>query len=372
MNRARTVLLPPALAIVFAALLCAIALLISGDSPLTALRVMITQVGEGTTAVDIVNSGAIYYIAALAVAIGFQMKLFNIGIEGQFRLAACVAAIVGGALPLPPLLHAIVIMIVAVLVGAGWAAIAALLKAYRGVSEVISTIMLNFLATGLIAYLIRPDSFGVLQGNNISTDPIEPTGHVPGISFGAAGTVFGMVFVAAALGIGYSFLLNRTRFGFELKASGESPTAATAGGVDARRMIIVALVLSGAVAGLIGLPELLGRDHAYTLTSPQGYGFTGIAVALLGRNHPLGIAFGALLWAFLDKSALALDNVGVPREIVLIMQGAVVLSVVVAYEIVRRYEVAAEQRRVAAQLRELAAPTPATTTSGPGSAGGAA
>jgi simple sugar transport system permease protein len=164
-----------------------------------------------------------------------------------------------------------------------------------------------------------------------------------------------MVAVAALLGLGYWFLLNRTRFGFELKASGESPTAATAGGVDARRMVIIALVLSGAVAGLVGLPELLGRDFAYTLTSPQGYGFTGIAVALLGRNHPLGIALGALLWAFLDKSALALDNVGVPREIVLIMQGSVVLSVVIAYEIVRRYELAAEQRRVAAQLRSATA-----------------
>jgi simple sugar transport system permease protein len=358
MTRVRTVLLPPALAVVFAALLCAVALLVSGDSPLTALRVMITQVGEGTTAIDILNSGAIYYIAGLAVAIGFQMKLFNIGIEGQYRLAACVAAIVGGSLVLPPVLHTIVILLVAMVVGAAWAGIAALLKAYRGVSEVISTIMLNFLATGLIAFLIRPDSFGVLQGNNISTDPIEPSGRFPGIPFGSSGTLFGMVFVAALLGLGYAFLLNRTRFGFELKASGESDTAATAGGVNARRMTIVALLMSGAVAGLVGLPELIGRDFAYTLTSPQGYGFTGIAVALLGRNHPFGIALGALLWAFLDKSALALDNVGVPREIVLIMQGSVVLSVVVAYEIVRRYELAAEQRRVAAQLR-AAAPAPA-------------
>jgi ABC-type uncharacterized transport system permease subunit len=355
-TRVRTVLLPPALAIVFAALLCAVALLISGDSPLAALRVMISQVGEGTTAVDIVNTGAIYYIAGLAVAIGFQMKLFNIGIEGQFRLAACVAAIVGGALVLPPVVHTMVIILVGALVGAAWAGIAALLKAYRGVSEVISTIMLNFIATGVIAYLISADAFGVLRGNNISTDPIEPTGRFPGISFGAAGTIFGMVFVAAALGVAYWFMLNRTRFGFELKASGESPTAATAGGVDARRMVIIALVLSGALAGLIGLPELLGRDFAYTLTSPQGYGFTGIAVALLGRNHPVGIALAALLWAFLDKSALALDNIGVPREIVLIMQGSVVLSVVIAYEIVRRYELAAEQRRVAAQLRVPAAP----------------
>jgi general nucleoside transport system permease protein len=351
MTRLRTVLLPPVLAIVFAALLCAVALLINGDSPLTALRVMITQVGAGTTAVDIVNSGAIYYIAGIAVAIGFQMKLFNIGIEGQFRLAACVAAIVGGALTLPPVLHTLVIILVGALVGGLWASVPALLKAYRGVHEVISSIMMNFVATGMIAYLISTDAFGVLQGNNISTDPIAPSGRFPGISFGDSGTIFGMVFVAAALGLAYGFMLNRTRFGFELKASGESPTAAAAGGVDARRMVIIALVLSGAVAGLVGLPELLGRDYAYTLTSPQGYGFTGIAVALLGRNHPVGIALGALLWAFLDKSALALDNVGVPREIVLIMQGSVVLSVIIAYEIVRRYELTAEQRRVAAQLR---------------------
>ena len=356
MTRARTVLLPPALAIVFAALLCAVALLISGDSPIAALRAMVGQVGEGTTAVDILNSGAIYYIAGLAVAIGFQMKLFNIGVEGQYRLAACVAAIVGGSLALPPVVHTLVIIVVGALVGAVWAGIPALLKAFRGVSEVISTIMLNFVATGLIAFLISTDAFGVLQGNNISTDPIEPSGHFPGIPLGDSGTIFGMVFVAAALGLAYGFMLNRTRFGFELRASGESPTAATAGGVDARRMVIIALVLSGAMAGLVGLPELLGRDHAYTLTSPQGYGFTGIAVALLGRNHPVGIAFGALLWAFLDKSALALDNVGVPREIVLIMQGSVVLSVIVAYEIVRRYQLAAEQRRVAAQLRAATAP----------------
>jgi ABC-type uncharacterized transport system permease subunit len=362
-SRVRTVLLPPALAIVFAALLCAVALLINGSSPLTALRVMVTQVGQGTTAVDIVNSAAIYYLAALAVAIGFQMKLFNIGVEGQFRLAACVAAIFGGAVALPPVLHTAAIIVVGALVGAVWAGIPALLKAYRGVSEVISTIMLNFVATGLIAYLISTQAFGVLRGNNITTQPIPPSGHVPGISFGASGTIFGMVFVSVALGVGYWFMLNRTRFGFELRASGESATAATAGGVDARRMVIAALVLSGAVAGLAGLPELLGRDFAYTLTSPQGYGFTGIAIALLGRNNPVGIGLGALLWAFLDKSALALDNIGVPREIVLIMQGSIVLSVVVAYEIVRRYELAAEQRRVAAQLRAGAAERPAEVAS---------
>ncbi len=349
----------------FAALLCAVALLISGDSPFTALRVMITQVGEGTTAVDIVNSAAIYYIAALAVAIGFQMKLFNIGIEGQFRLAACVAAIVGGALTLPPVLHTIVIILVAVLVGAGWAGIAAraqgLPRGQRGHLDDHAEL------PGHRADRV-PDPARLVRGaagqQHLHRPRSSRPARSPASRSAPPATVFGLVFVAAALGVGYWFLLNRTRFGFELKASGESPTAATAGGVDARRMVIVALVLSGAVAGLVGLPELIGRDYAYTLTSPQGYGFTGIAVALLGRNHPVGIALGALLWAFLDKSALALDNVGVPREIVLIMQGAVVLSVVVAYEIVRRYEVAAEQRRVAAQLRGEAAPTPAGSPTG--------
>jgi ABC-type uncharacterized transport system permease subunit len=344
-------LLAPVAALLFAALLCGLALLASGDSPVKALLAMVTQVGQGSTAVDILNSAAIYYLSGLAVALGFQMKLFNIGVEGQFRLAACVAAIVGGAWALPPVLHPLVIILVAALVGAGWAGIAALLKAYRGVNEVISTIMLNAISTGLVAYLIRPDTFGVLRGNNISTAPISPSGRLPGIALGSpagsAGTVFAMVFVAVALGVGYWFLLGRTRFGFELKASGESPTAALAGGVNARRMTITALLLSGAVAGLVGLPELLGRDFAYTLDSPQGYGFTGIAIALIGRNNPVGIAFGALLWAFLDKAALALDNIGVPREIAVIMQGVTVIAVVIGYEVVHRYELAAQQRRVA-------------------------
>jgi len=115
-------------------------------------------------------------------------------------------------------------------------------------------------------------------------------------------------------------------------------------------MIVIAMLLSGAIAGLTALPELLGRDHTYTLISPQGYGFTGIAVALLGRNNPGGIAFGALLWAFLDQAAVSLDVIQVPREIVTIMQGAIVLSVVVSYEVIRRLELAAEQRRVGSQL----------------------
>ncbi|GAB3910049.1 ABC transporter permease [Kibdelosporangium lantanae] len=342
-------LLPPVLAIVFSVLLCTVALLISGDNPLTAFGAMVGQLGKGTTLVDTINSGAVYYIAGLAVAIGFQMNLFNIGVEGQYRFAGVVAAIFGGEVALPPGLHTIAIIIVAVLAGALYALVPALLKVFRGVSEVISTIMLNAIAIGLIAYLAGTDAFGVQVGNNISTRPIESSGWVPGIPIGS-GSLFGFVFIAALIGVGYWVMLNRTRFGFELKASGESPTAATAGGVDARKMVMTAMLLSGGIAGMTALPELLGRDHEYLQTSPAGYGFVGIAVALLGRNNPGGIALGALLWAYLDKSAVSLDNVGVPQEMTIIMQGAIVLSVVVAYEIVRRFELAAEQRRVGRQL----------------------
>ncbi|MDX3195503.1 ABC transporter permease [Streptomyces sp. MN03-5084-2B] len=345
----RTKLLPPLLAIVFAVLLSAIALIISGADPLQAYGTMIGQMFKGSTAVDTVNLATVYYLSGLAVAIGFQMNLFNIGVEGQYRFAAVVAAIAGGAMKLPPVIHVLAILVVAVVAGMAYAAVPAILKVTRGVSEVISTIMLNAIVAGIIAFLINADQFGVQRGNNIGTRVIEPSGRIPGIPLGS-GTLFGFVFIAAIVGGAYWFMLNRTRFGFELKASGESTTAAAAGGVNAKKMTLIAMLLSGGVAGLVAMPELLGRDYSYGITATQMYGFTGIAVALLGRNHPGGIALGALLWAFLDTSAVSLEQINVSKEIATIMQGIIVLSVVVAYEIVRRAELRSQQHRVGRAL----------------------
>ncbi|RZQ62806.1 ABC transporter permease [Amycolatopsis suaedae] len=350
MSTWRAKLLPPLLAIAFAVLISSVALLISGADPLNAFGTMLSQLFAGTTAVDTVNLASTYYLAGLAVAIGFQMNLFNIGVEGQYRFAGVIAAIVGGAFVLPPVIHAVFIIVVGALAGALYAAIPAILKVTRGVSEVISTIMLNSIVIGIVAYLIDDEQFGEQIGNNVATKEIQPSGLIPGIPLGAAGTMFGFVLIAAVVGAAYWFMLNRTRFGFELKASGESTTAAAAGGVNSKKMTLIAMLLSGAVAGLVALPELLGRDHVYAITATTGYGFTGIAVALLGRNHPAGIALGALLWAFLDKAAVSLEQIQVPKEIATIMQGTIVLSVVVAYEIVRRADLAAEQRRVGRAL----------------------
>lgn len=350
----------PALALVFALLIASLALRLSGHSPLDTVRSMITYSRRGSTQVLILNTATTYYLAAVAVAIGFRMNLFNIGVDGQYRLAALLAAAVGGAVDLPRPLHLLLIVVVAVTVGGMWAAIAGLLKAYRGVSEVISTIMLNAISTAVIAYLLTPGRLAVTtQGsNNIGTREIPVSGQVPGLDLipGANRQVFGFIVVAVLVGIGYSVLLNRTRFGFDLRATGRSQTAAVASGVNVKRMVAISMALSGGCAGLVGLPQLLGSSYSYALDFPTGLGFTGIAIALLGRNHPVGIAFGALLWAFLDQSSQILDLDGVPKEIVTIMQGSTVLCVVVAYELVRRYSRVLEQKRVGAALGRTEVP----------------
>ena len=140
-------------------------------------------------------------------------------------------------------------------------------------------------------------------------------------------------------------------FGFNLRATGQSETAAVASGVNVKKMVVASMLISGGIAGLIGMPLLFGDSHNYGLTFQTGLGFAGIAIALLGRNHPVGIAFAALLFAFLNEQSNALQlKAGVSNDIVNIMQGVILLSVVIAYEVVRRYNTAAEQRRVAAQL----------------------
>ena len=300
----------------------------------------------------ILNLATAYYLSAVAVAIGFKMNLFNIGVNGQYLLAAMVAAAVAGQLSLPRLLAIPVTIIVAIAVGASWAAIAGWLKVSRGVSEVISTIMLNFIALGIISFTIIRTNVGQDIGINIrGTKMIPESGQLPGFTLPGSDTeIYSFIFVAAFIGFAYWFMLNRTRFGFDLRATGMSPAAATASGVDIRRITFLTMLISGGIAGLVALPDLLGSTHTYTLNFPTGFGFTGIAIALLGRNNPLGIAFGALLWGFLDVSSQQLDLIGVPQEVVTILQGVTVLAVVIAYEIARRNKVRMQQQEVGAAL----------------------
>jgi len=356
-------LLAPAAALVAAIAISALVLGLSGHNPISAYGDMLEYARRDESIVSIVNRAIPLYIAALAVALGFKMNLFNIGVEGQYRLAALFAAWLGAEVSLPAPLHVSFLLLVAVVVGAVWAGIAAVLRTWRGVSEVISTIMLNSIAVGVAAYLFRtyfkaPQREGSLLE---STEPLPASARLPGfdLPFGDARTqVWGFLFIAIALGIGYYVLIWRTRFGFDLRASGANASAARASGVNPARMILFTLLLSGAVAGLVGMPQLLGSTFKYDNAFQAGIGFTGIGVALLGRNNPAGMAVGALLFSFLDRSSQILDLQDIPREVVAIMQGTILLSAVVAYEVVRRMADRAEVKAAASRLAE--------TRSGPG------
>lgn len=341
----------PIIALVIALVITMIVLRAAGVDPFNAISSMIDYGTTSSSIVEILNRATGYYLSAVAVAIGFRMALFNIGVDGQYRMAAMLSAVLGGAVALPAPFGQILVIVAAMLIGGAWAAIAGLLKVTRGVSEVISTIMLNAIATGLIAYLLNPARLAEVRpgSNNVATTPVAASGRVPGFEL-AGGTVFGLIVLAAIVGIAFHVVINRTRFGYDLRISGLSPTAAAASGVDSKRMVVTTMVLSGVVAGLVGMPELLGASYQYSLNFPAGLGFTGIAIALLGRNNPFGIGLAALLFSFLDQSSDVLQLNDVPKEIVLVMQGTVVLTVVIVYELVRRFEITMQQRTVAAEL----------------------
>ena len=349
LRRVPASVLAPLLAVVVALIISALVILAIGQDPLAAVRVMVDfgeRPSQQTQAVvTILNRATPLFLAGLAVSVAFRMGLFNIGVEGQYRLATIVAAAVGAAVVLPGPLHVLLVVVVAMAVGAVWAGIVGVLKVTRGVSEVISSIMLNFIALGLASYLLT----GPLRGSGagasiITTATIPESGWFPSLNglLGAVGLaeprsdLYGFLLVAVVAGVVVSVLVRRTRFGFDLRASGMSSSAATASGVDARGMVIKTMLISGAVAGLIGLPDLLGSTHNYGTEFTAGLGFLGIAVALLGRNNPVGIAFGALLFGFLDRAAIPLQFADIPASVVTIIQGTIVLSVVVANEVARR------------------------------------
>lgn len=339
-------LLAPAIAIVFAVAVAALALIAVGVNPLEAFGLMWDFGTTSTSVASIINRSIPLYISAVAVAIGFKMGMFNIGVEGQYLVAALFAGWVGGSIAVWAPLHVAIIVLVAVGVGALWAGIAGVLKVTRGVNEVVATIMLNFIAFSVVGYFLG-NFFSVDSGAlNQSTPPIPESGLLPGLNwiFTALGfteprgtELQGFLIGAIIIGILYHQLVWKTRFGFDLRASGMNPGSARMSGVNPKKMILYTMLISGGIAGMVGLSTMLGKLGAYTQDFPRGFGFTGIAVALLGRNNAVGMALGAILFGFMDRSALILDLNDIPKEVVQIIQGVVVLAVVIAYEVVNRF-----------------------------------
>lgn len=339
----------PVLAIFTSLLITSLIILSTGKDPLHAFTVMLDFGSKSDSQVWIINKAVPYYLSAVAVAIGFRMNLFNIGVDGQYRVAAFFAAVVGGALTLPGIVQIPLIILVAMVVGALWAGIAGYLKASRGVSEVITTIMLNSIAGALIGYLLQEDRLAEKDGNLFHTPDLPSASHFFTFPTNPA-PIHGFVVVAVVAGIVYWYGLSRTRFGFDLRAVGRSESAARASGVSVPRMVVASMLISGAAAGLVGMSTLLQTDFHYGTGFPEGIGFTGIAIALLGRNSAVGMAFAALLWGFLERTGTQLEFEGYEQQIVGVMQGVIVLCVVVAYELVRRYGQRRQQRRVGEQL----------------------
>ena len=355
------VLAAPLVAIGVALVISSVVLLFAGANPLSAYNNMWEFGTRLETLIETLNRATPLYLSGIAVALGFRMNLFNIGVEGQYILAAIIAAKVGAEIDLPPVLHVTVIILTAMVVGAFWSGLAGFLKVTRNVHEVVSTIMLNAIAVaGVVSYLLSiwdvPD-----ESLDTALPTIPESGWMPSLNgFVEIFTrdikrvdLWGFILVAVAVGVVYHVMINRTRIGFDLRASGENAPAAEASGTDPKRMILTAMILGGAVAGLVGLPELLGSSHAYNLRFTQQLGFAGIAVALLGRNHAVGVAIGAFVFGWLDRASGVLEVRGdAPREIVAIMQGVIILAAVIAYAVV-------ERRRRAQEASDAAAATAA-------------
>jgi general nucleoside transport system permease protein len=356
-NRLIQALLPVAVAALLAAIVGSLVMLLIGSNPIDATRAMISYLDSADSVVAVLNRSSWYYVSGLAAAIGFRMGLFNIGVDGQYRLAALLTAALGAEVSLPAVVHVPFMFIVAMIIGGAFAGIAGVLKVKRGVNEVISTIMLNYVATGIIAYLLvnyfwTRDATG--RDLIPKTDLLDRSAWIPdlnaliekfGLHFAPNVRVHGFLVVAILVGVIFYVVVWRTRFGFDLRMSGLNPFAARSSGVNPNAMIVRTMFISGALAGVLAMGPLLSEGHVYGDQFPTQLGFTGIAVALLGRNHPAGIAFAAVVWAGLERASQALSSEGIPTEISRILQGTLLLSAVITYEIVNRRALAAATRR---------------------------
>ncbi len=275
-----------------------------------------------------------YIFAGLAVALGFRAGVFNIGAEGQIFVGAITATFVGYSVNgLPAIIHVPLALLAGAAGGALWGFIPGWLKAKTGGHEVINTIMMNYIAFRLSDFLLtgpmkRPGSF-----NPVSPE-ILPSAWLP--RFFPDPIRFHLGFFIA-LGIAYLvyWYLFKTTWGFELRTVGTNPNAAKYAGMNVTKNIILAMSLSGALAGLAGANEVLGVNRNLAMAFSSGYGFDSIALALLGNNHPLGVVLASLLFGTLRSGATRMQlTAGIPNDIISILQ-AVILAFIAAPAIIR-------------------------------------
>lgn len=338
MQRIVDALLFPLLAVISAFLVGAIIVFLVGDNPIRVYQIFFAS-AFGT--IDGISYTLFYatplICTGLAVAIAFRCGLLNIGAEGQLYVAAFAAAWVGFTLDTSKWIVIPLCMIAAMVAGGVWGGIPGLLKARFGSHEVINTIMMNFIAVGLTSYLTQYH-YRIAGDPILQTKPIVAQAHIPrmsamltplGIDFPAWLPLnLGFVIAILACIVVYVFLW-KTKWGYELRAVGANPSAAEYGGINVSRSIVIAMCLSGALAGLVGINEVLGYRYRYYDGFSANYGFTGIAVALLGRNHPLGIFLAAILFGALVRGGLFINIFSdkISKDLVVVLQAIIILFV---------------------------------------------
>jgi len=325
----------PALNLAIALLVSGLIVLIIGENPIEAMGILLNGAlgslkGWGYLLYYATN----FTFTGLAVAVAFHAGLFNIGGEGQVYVAGLGAGLVGLGLEFLPWPIALPLAILACAAfGAFWAAIPAYLQAKRGSHIVITTIMFNFIAASLMVYLIdqifRPAGRMAVESREI-TNIVMPT-------FRELGRMMGMklpntplnitIFLALIAAWGVWYLLWRTKLGYEIRTVGANVEAAVYAGIKPDRIIVIAMIISGGLAGLMAVNEVLGVQHRLVLEFAGGAGFVGIAVALMGRSHPLGVVLAAMLFGLLYQGGaeLSFAKPAITRDMIVVIQGLVIL-----------------------------------------------
>ena len=330
------VILTPLISLLLAMAISALVILAIGESPVVALTTMIdgalgSSYGWGFTLYYATN----FIFTGLAVMVAYHASLFNIGGEGQAAMGGLGVALVLLYLPLPHWALALpAAMMGAAAFGAAWALIPAWLQARRGSHIVITTIMFNFIAAAALNYvlvnLLRP-----VGSMDPASGRFPESTHLPkltdmalglGVEWGKNTPVNISFFVAVIACLLVWLLIWRSRLGFEIRAFGKSEPAALYAGIDPVRITVVAMLISGGLAGLMAVNSVMGEAERLVLNAVEGAGFIGIAVALMGRNHPLGVFLAALLFGFLYQGGgeLALWT-SIPRELIIVIQALVIL-----------------------------------------------
>ena len=330
------VVLIPLISLLLAAILSAFVILAIGENPVEAFTLMVDGAlmrssGWGYTLYYATN----FIFTGLAVAVAFHARMFNIGGEGQAMLGGLGVALACLYIPWPHWSLAMLGSIVgASIFGALWALIPAYLQARRGSHIVITTIMFNFIAAALLNYLLvnllrpvgamDPATARFPEATNLPTfQDMFSTAASPMFRGSPANVTFFLALLACLF---VWLLIWRTRLGYEIRAQGFSESAAKYAGISPTRIIIVSMLISGGLAGLMGVNATQGEAERLILNSTEGAGFIGIAVALMGRNHPFGVLLAAILFGFLYQGGAELALwTNIPRELIVVIQALVIL-----------------------------------------------